>query len=103
MPPPMSNRVKKMVKKLLFNFEYSRSPEAKKLSVLGPDLSLDQSCFFGRFSYLTSPFPLQINLAFSVVRQARGGGGGAGGGLGGPDTKIKVNINRLNGTLRELL
>ena len=30
---------KKMVKKLLRKFEYSKPPETKKLSVLGPDLS----------------------------------------------------------------
>ena len=36
-----------MVKKLLRNFEYSKSPEAKKLSVLGPDLiSYKKVCNF---------------------------------------------------------
>ena len=37
---------KKMVKKLFKNFEYSKLPEAKKLSVLGPDISfLEKSVY----------------------------------------------------------
>ena len=38
-PSPDQDRVKKNVKKLLRNFDYSKSQKAKKLSVLGPDLS----------------------------------------------------------------